>query len=268
MNQPAITARPFLSVIVATAGHRPGTLLRTLVSLVNEPGTWWEAVVSGDGTAAHLPLLRALNDPRLVGVATAYRDKAAATRNAAIRASRGEVLAYLDDDDWALPGHLAHLARPFWDDDGLKAAFGRSWGVVPFTVSDGEALDLVTARDEIFSQPTDAVDPALVAAGRVGLFPPPYWTASSLGAFCPWTSCAVVHRRECLMRVGFMDETLKLLEDWDLWARIGREYRWCDLGGPPTSVYSIGSPESVTSVASREAKARTTKEVRRRARCG
>jgi hypothetical protein len=43
---------------------------------------------------------------------------------------------------------------------------------------------------------------------------------------------AVLVRRECFERVGLFDETLRASEDWDMWLRVAREFRFGGISQP------------------------------------
>jgi glycosyltransferase involved in cell wall biosynthesis len=100
-------------VITPTLG-RP-ELERALDSLVAQDLGDWEAIVVDDGDGAGIELARSLGDPRIVAVPSPGTGQVDA-RNAAICRARGEMVCWLDDDDWwEDPAHLSALraaARP------------------------------------------------------------------------------------------------------------------------------------------------------------
>src|SRR5690606_20411702 len=67
-------------------------------------------LVDNDPDASALECLRALNDPR-VAVVHEPRAGVANARNAGLRAAKGELIAFLDDDEIAPAGWLAELLR-------------------------------------------------------------------------------------------------------------------------------------------------------------
>jgi 4a-hydroxytetrahydrobiopterin dehydratase len=122
------------SVIVPTKG-RPAELARALGSLLAQDEPGWEAIVVDDGGGEGIAGAEALGDERIVAVASPGRGQTEA-RNAAIARARGELVCWLDDDDWwDDPGHLSLLrdasATPgFWfrsgwivRDDGSREVF-------------------------------------------------------------------------------------------------------------------------------------------------
>src|SRR5262245_21923057 len=95
---------PLVSVIVPTR-DRPTLLARALASIDAQTFCAGEIIVVDDGSQnppheviAGFPSVRLIVLPR--------RGGAAAARNVGIRASRGEFVAFLDDDDAWLPSKL------------------------------------------------------------------------------------------------------------------------------------------------------------------
>jgi len=100
-------------VITPTLG-RP-ELERALDSLLAQELGDWEAIVVDDGDGTGVELARSLGDPRIAAVPSPGTGQVDA-RNAAICRARGELVCWLDDDDWwDDPAHLSVLraaARP------------------------------------------------------------------------------------------------------------------------------------------------------------
>jgi hypothetical protein len=87
-----------VSVVIPTAA-RPNDLERALRSLLAQQHENWEAVVAqqSEGAGAR-QVVAALDDPRIRLVEHDGPHTAAAVRNTALAAARGEIVAYLDDD--------------------------------------------------------------------------------------------------------------------------------------------------------------------------
>jgi pterin-4a-carbinolamine dehydratase len=106
----AAPARAFASVVVPTRG-RPRELARALASLIGQDDPGWEALVVDDGDGEGLEAAAALGDPRVTAIPCPGRGLVDA-RSAGIERARGEVVCWLDDDDWwDDPGHLSLLRR-------------------------------------------------------------------------------------------------------------------------------------------------------------
>jgi 4a-hydroxytetrahydrobiopterin dehydratase len=105
-----VAARTFASVVVPTR-NRPVDLVRALRGLLAQDRGDWEALVVDDGDGAGREAAAALGDPRIAAFASPGRGQVDA-RSAGIERARGEVVCWLDDDDWwDDPGHLSALAR-------------------------------------------------------------------------------------------------------------------------------------------------------------
>jgi len=101
-----LAGRPLFSVVVPTRGRAP-FLAEAVASVLAQTCTDLECIVvaDGDGELGALPA-----DPRLRLVRRPQRGGAAAARNSGIQASRGRMVAFLDDDDVYLPDRLASAA--------------------------------------------------------------------------------------------------------------------------------------------------------------
>ncbi|MCA1979804.1 MAG: glycosyltransferase [Thiobacillus sp.] len=94
---------PTLSVIVPTH-NRPALLAEALASLVAQTCADWEAVVVDDASSPAVPT--AQGDPRIRVVRQNPGQGGAAAKNRGIAEARGNVIAYLDDDDLYDPDYL------------------------------------------------------------------------------------------------------------------------------------------------------------------
>jgi glycosyltransferase involved in cell wall biosynthesis len=186
---------PAISVIVPAWGvaHLVG---ETLASLQAQSFTDWEAVVvddgGGDGVAAAVAPFAA-GDSRIRFLAMTHRGVSGA-RNHAIAAARAPLIAFLDGDDCALPGHLQALHAAMTADPGL--------GIVS---CDAIYTGQPAREGRLFSSYWPQSDePTLEAV---------LWRRSSI-------FIAALARREAIEAVGGFDEGLVAAEDLDLWIRI------------------------------------------------
>jgi len=213
---------PLVSVIVPTF-NRPemlGDCLRSIegqtfrdfeVVVVNDAGVDVEDVVARWNKRGNMHCIR---HPENRGLAAA--------RNTGIRAARGEFLAYLDDDDLFYPDHLETLAGC------LRSGNPR----VAYTdaVRAHQRMEAggyrVYRRDIPYSLD---FDPQRLLVRNIA------------PVLC------FLHPKACLEETGLFDESLPVLEDWDLWIRMSRrfpfthirkatcEYSWRPDGGSMTS---------------------------------
>jgi glycosyltransferase involved in cell wall biosynthesis len=179
---------PTVSVIVVTR-DRPELLADALASVVAQTLPPLEVRVGDDGGGSaadvveHMPLLEVTLLPLACG-------QAGAARNAACAGARGDVLAFLDDDDLWRPAHLAGLATAF-EDDTVGFAWRDSDVVREAVAADGTRTVLARrtlARDW---------DDALMRSDDY--LPPSGWGV----------------RRALFEQLGGFDTTLRYSEDWD-----------------------------------------------------
>jgi glycosyltransferase involved in cell wall biosynthesis len=138
----------FFSVIVPTK-NRPHLLKRALESVLAQPWTDYELIVVDDGDGSGIELANSLGQAQLTTLSSRSAGQVPA-RNLAIATARGAHIAWLDDDDWFAPSHLADLADilhvapvlaytsgwiAYEDDDGHRIS------TLPFTASaDADSL--------------------------------------------------------------------------------------------------------------------------------
>jgi 4a-hydroxytetrahydrobiopterin dehydratase len=113
----------FASVVVPTR-NRPERLLRALASLRAQDDAGWEALVVDDGDGSGIAGAAALGDSRIRTLPSAGSGQVDA-RTTAIGHARGELLCWLDDDDWwDDPRHLALLRAAH---DGRHFLYRGGW---------------------------------------------------------------------------------------------------------------------------------------------
>jgi glycosyltransferase involved in cell wall biosynthesis len=179
---------PTFSVIVTTR-DRPALLADALADVVAQVHPPLELRLADDGD---VPVVEQLPDVPLLEITALYGrfGSPGAARNAAVAGARGEVLAFLDDDDRWRPDHLEGFARAFAD-PALDFAW-RDCEVVRETVGENGERDaherLVIARD--WDAPLMRTNDYL---------PPSAWAV----------------RRSLFEKLGGFDEWFRFSEDWD-----------------------------------------------------
>src|SRR5262245_57398698 len=128
-------ARTFASVVVPTR-NRPTALVRALGGLLAQDSPDWEAIVVDDGDGEGAEAAMGVGDARIHGLRSPGSGQVDA-RRAGLERARGEVVCWLDDDDWwDDAGHLSLLRevaasrRGFWfrggwivHEDGSREVF-------------------------------------------------------------------------------------------------------------------------------------------------
>jgi glycosyltransferase involved in cell wall biosynthesis len=225
---------PLLSVIVPTYNCEAfiGDALKSILSQGYAP---MEIVIADDGsTDATLSVVDGLGDDRLRVVRQANRGPAAA-RNLAVRASRGEYLAFLDGDDLWLPGKLAAQMAYLRAHPKAPVVYG-NW-LVWEAGADGKY------HESDLHVPAEA-DDQLVEADNSGWVYPKLLLDSIIHIIA-----AVIHR-SVYDKVDGFDESLRTGSDWDFWLRVAQHYPAAKLQ-KTVAVYRQ-NPASVTYTVRRE----------------
>lgn len=218
-----------ISVIMPLYNKAPFVEKAIRSALDNGPGVI-EVIVVDDGSSDNgVEIVEAIQDPRIRLVRKANGGVSTA-RNVGLDLARGDWLAFLDSDDYWLPGYIdavqTMIARfpqcgmvttryQFEDDDGKRTSVGIEWpfdgqggasagdqgGQATRDRNDGKAGDRVGdpvsegagegVGDEVAVAPSDADGPVLVED---------FYGAMSLGHFC--FTCSVVIRRDIFRREG------------------------------------------------------------------
>ncbi len=106
-------ARQFVSVLIDTYNHERFVEQAVVSALEQDfPAAEREILVVDDGSADATPEIVRKFEPRVRFVRKANGGQASAF-NAGIREARGEIVAFLDGDDWWAPGKLSRVAEVF-----------------------------------------------------------------------------------------------------------------------------------------------------------
>ncbi len=139
-----------VSAIVPTY-RRPNGLRHALASLRAQRYPDWEAIVVDDGDGEGLEAVREWGDPRIVTLRNPGRGQVDA-RNWAVEAARGDVVLWLDDDDWIEDAdHLGLVVDALADGPALVTRGG--WLV---EVAEGDPVVPVERSRTPFDLPVDA----------------------------------------------------------------------------------------------------------------
>lgn len=184
-----------ISVIIPTK-NRPHLLAQALQSLQYQTYRRFEAVVANDGGcdvgdvvdyfSSHFPITY---------IRRSVSGGAAAARNMALSAARGEIIAYLDDDDYYLTHHLETIASAL-ENPAFDFVYSDAEYVVHKMV-DGRPME--TTRTRPYQIRPYSQDDLMVA----NFIPTPTWA----------------HRASLLRQIGSFDESMTILEDWDFLLR-------------------------------------------------
>ena len=188
------TAKPLVSVIVP-AYDVAEYIGEALDSVLTQTFTDYEIIVINDGSPDTPALERALASylPRIVYLKQENQGVSAA-RNAGIQAARGSLLAFLDGDDTWLPNYLEVQVAKIQADPTIDVLYPN---VMMFGDSSKDGEEFMTLCP---------------SNGEVTL-------ERLLLQECNVSNCSIA-RRDAIMRAGLFDESLRSVEDFDLWLRV------------------------------------------------
>ena len=188
-----------VSVIIPTY-NRPDSLKNTLESVAAQTYKHIEAIVVNDAGEDVSGIVYAFRKklPIKYLVHDVNKDRSAA-RNTAVKHALGQYIAYLDDDDIFYPEHI-EAALQVLTTTNHKVVYTDAYRAQQ--VKNGDTYQVIN-KDVPYS--VDYIK---------GIF----YTTNITPILC------VVHDRECLNEVGIFDESLPVLEDWDLWIRMAEIY--------------------------------------------
>ena len=154
-------------------------------------------VMDGGSTDGTLEILRGYRD-RLVWKSERDRGQADAV-NKGLRSAEGEIIGWVNSDDYYLPDCLARVVDCFARNPGAAMVYGR-------------ALMVDRDGDTIREYPTFDLK------------------RDDLRRKCYLCQPAVFVRRSVLQQVGLLNEALDICLDYDWWLRIGRDHptAFCD----------------------------------------
>jgi peptidoglycan/xylan/chitin deacetylase (PgdA/CDA1 family) len=156
----------------------------------------WECVVIDDGSTDNtleIVLETSKTDQRILSVMGAGKGVSSA-RNLGLANSSGELVVFLDSDDWISPYYLKRMCASFKEHPAASAVYC--------------ACQRVTEDDRLT---------------------PPEWPSDlskhpfeMFARYCAVPIHSILVKRAALDSVGWFNESLCTCEDWDLWQRVSR----------------------------------------------
>lgn len=186
-----MTQTPLVSVIIPTH-NRSELLKRAIYSALEQTWENLELIIvddaSDDVTPSYLETLMEQQN----GIHVFRNDVskgAAVSRNIAIKHSKGEFIAGLDDDDYWRPTRIERLMEEFEEGFSAVCSYDRM---------------VMNDREAVWKKPTMITLDDLLYYNRVGN--------------------QVLTKKEYLEEVGGYDEELPSAQDYDLWIRLVRQF--------------------------------------------
>ncbi|MEK7642994.1 MAG: glycosyltransferase family A protein [Patescibacteria group bacterium] len=223
------TRVPKVSIILTTY-NRAYILPKAIKSVLEQTYKDFELVVVDDGSIDNTKeVVESFGDERVRYVRHDVNKGLAVSRNTGLRAARGVFFAFQDSDDE-------------WTSQKLEEQ-------VPVLEQASTHVGVVYTRLEKTMR-----DASTVLVPALNFHP----TSGNLyqklleGNFI--TMQVALVRRECIDRIGYFDEALNWLEDWDFWLRIAREYEFIFIS--MVGVRAVVMGDSLTSNQGRRLEAR------------
>ena len=186
--------------VIVPACKRPQLLAQAVQSVLAQSFRDLElVVVDDDPLGSAKAVVAGVNDPRIMYLAHRTNRGAAAARNTGLAHARGRVIAFLDDDDTLHPQFLEKMMPVI---AGLAPDVGVLQCAVELVRPGGECTvvrPLASSRGDV----KQAVLRGNKPGGIIGLV-----------------------RREVFDVCGGFDESLPSAQDWDLWIRVSRKFRF------------------------------------------
>jgi GT2 family glycosyltransferase len=195
------TTWPLVSIVIRTYAGRLGFLREAVQSVSNQTYPHIEVIVVEDGeTRFAEELLRQCASKTSFAIHYFTIPKGGRCRagNEGLSQARGEYLGFLDDDDYFFADHVETLVAQLAATLNCSAAYSAAWEIATAVRSvEPLAYEEVTRRT-IYRQPFYR-----------GLL----WERN----YIPIQS--ILFDRRLYERHGGLDESLEILEDWNLWTR-------------------------------------------------
>ena len=186
-----------VSVVIPSYNHAR-YISRALQSVLDQTYTNWEVIVIDNHSTDNTDeVMASFSDSRITYLKIHNNGVIAASRNAGIRAAKGEWIAFLDSDDW-------------WTNDKLKVCFDRV----------DEKVDLVYHDLEIVSDKPCRFQRKAIKSWQV--MKPVLIDLLLRGNAI--SNSSVVVRKRLLEEIDGINESIKLIaaEDYNAWLRISK----------------------------------------------
>jgi glycosyltransferase involved in cell wall biosynthesis len=191
---------PTVSVVIPTY-NRAHLLVRSIQSVLNQSYQDFEIIVVDDGSTDNTEeVIKSFNDERVKYIRHEGNKGNAAARNTGIKVAKGEYVAFQDSDDEWLPKKLEKQVN-------LLRSLPETFAVVYsgfYKIVDGEKFYIPSS--EIYPREGN-IHSSLLKGNFIG-------------------TPSILVRKSALLCVGFFDEKLPRLVDWDLVIRLSKKYQF------------------------------------------
>lgn len=186
---------PKISVIISTY-NRASLLKEAIISVLNQSYLNFELIISDDGSTEDIEsLIENFNDERIIYLKHDKNRGVSFAKNDAIKASKGDYIISLDDDDLMTSEALESLLSKIEEDnlENLGGVYGWSWWVL----NGGKSLKITSFKE------------------KGGIFK---------AVFDNQVFTNILLKRDVFNIIGLYDESLKSNEDYDFYCRLAKHY--------------------------------------------
>lgn len=205
---------PKVSIIITTYKRKKEMVVRAVKSAINQTYLNTEIVVVDDSPSDYLhredvrQAILALGDERIKVIWHDTNRGACAARNTAIRASNGEYVIYLDDDDEFLPEMIEKRLAGFTDSD-IGLVYSKR-----YLCPNGDKSKMYVPEQKMIA---GDIFKYVMQDNIICAFP--------------------MVRRECFDTCGMFDEEQLSAQDYEMWLRILQKYKANYVDEPLAIVY-------------------------------
>jgi len=209
---------PSVSVVIPTY-NRAGLLGRAVQSVLNQTFQDFEIIIVDDGSTDKTEeVVKSFKNELTRYIRHEKNRGANAARNTGIKAARGEYVAFQDSGDEWLPQKLEKQMKVFENaSPDVGVVYTGFWRII---------------GDKKTYEPSSKVAKKEGDIHSILLYENFIDTPTS------------VVRKACFRKVGMFDERLPRLQEWELWIRISKFYRFKFIDGPLVNTYL--HPDSIS----------------------
>lgn len=180
---------PTISVIIPTY-NQAKYIDETIDSILKQTIQSFEIVIVNDGSTDNtLEVLEKYKSNKKIRVITQENKKLPSALNTGLKHVSGSYIAWISSDSYYHP---------------------KAFEVMLKALNDNPNVGLVSTHFEIFGDRKEVCQP------DIGIY---RLDEMKIGNY---VGCCFLFRRECYEKIGFYDETLECVEDWDYWIRISQ----------------------------------------------
>ena len=200
-----------VSVIIPTY-NRPELLTKSINSVISQTFGDFELIVIDDCSPDNTPnVLGRFSDERMKVIRNSSNMGIAAVRNIGVRGSKGEYIAFLDDDDEWLPDKLEKQLTVMEKGPGSTGCVYTGCMIIGADGSDAVRTSVPVYRNRVLKE--------LLLENFI-------------------TTSTLLLRKSCFDRAGLFDERFPYGEDYDMWIRVAEDFEF-DFSPEPLTKYRV-----------------------------